>query len=138
MADHIAVACLIDGREAYNDNGEFGSGFRLLRAIKTSGLDNVALFMIRQYGGVNLGPKRFTIMTELAELALEKLEEARQRIPETSSKSTPSTPSSSRHSSGSSSPDNDARSTLDNSTTNPPPDEETPQEENPTNETEGN
>lgn len=82
MADHIAVACVVGDQEAYHDNGEFGAGFRLLKAIKNSGMNNVALFMIRQFGGINIGPKRFTIMVDLAELALEKLEDTRKRIPD--------------------------------------------------------
>lgn len=42
MADHIALAYLINDEDGYNDNGEFGSGFRLLCTIKSSGLNNVA------------------------------------------------------------------------------------------------
>lgn len=78
-ADHIAVACVVNGEEAHNDNGEFGSSIRLLRCIRDEAMDNVALFMTRQFGGVHLGPKRFNIMTNLAGLALEKLAEMRVR-----------------------------------------------------------
>lgn len=35
--------------------------------------------MIRQYGGVNLGPRQFKIIEDLAEIALEKLEEMKVR-----------------------------------------------------------
>lgn len=96
-ADHIAMACKVNGQEAFNDNGEFGSGVRILRAIQASGLDNVALYMTRQYGGVNLGPRRFKIMTDLAELALEKLDDMRNRRP--SPHSSPPSPATSPSSS---------------------------------------
>lgn len=108
-ADHIAVACIVNGEEAYNDNAEFGSGFRLLRSIKDANIDNVALFLTRQYGGVNLGPRRFNIMTNLAYLALEKVAESRSRLMEqpsspspihtTPTGSPPSTPQRENHSS---------------------------------------
>lgn len=71
-ADHIAVACSVNGEEAYQDNGEHGSAFRILRCIKQAELDNIAVFMLRHYGGTNLGPRRFTIMTELARAAIDK------------------------------------------------------------------
>lgn len=72
-ADHIAVAAIIQGEEAFNDDGEFGSGYRMLRTIKQSGYNNnIAVFMIRHFGGVNLGPRRFTIITDLVEAAIHK------------------------------------------------------------------
>lgn len=74
-ADHIAMAASIDGKEAYQDNGEFGSGFRMLKAIQLSPLNNVALFMIRQFGRIHLGPRRFVIINDLATIALQKAEE---------------------------------------------------------------
>lgn len=96
-ADHIAVACLIGGQGEYHDNGEFGAGFRMLKSIKQSGADNVAVFMIRYFGGVNLGPRRFTIMTDLVSAALDKV------INNTLSPETSPKQNRERHSSGSSS-----------------------------------
>lgn len=72
-ADHIAVAAMIKGEEAYHDNGEFGAGYRMLRSIKKRGDQNVAVFLIRYYGGVNLGPRRFKIIADLVDASLEKL-----------------------------------------------------------------
>lgn len=74
-ADHIAVASRIKGEEAFNDNGEFGSGYRILREIKQSGLDNIAIFLIWYFGGQHLGPRRFVIMKDLVAAALEKIQE---------------------------------------------------------------
>lgn len=72
-ADHIAVAAMIKGEEAFQDNSEFGSGFRMLRSIKQAKMENIAVFLIRYYGGSNLGPRRFTIITDLVNAALEKV-----------------------------------------------------------------
>lgn len=71
-ADHIAAAFSVQQEQDYQDNGEFGSGFRLLRCIKESGLSNLAVFLIRNYGGTNLGPRRFVIMTDMAKAAIQK------------------------------------------------------------------
>lgn len=78
-ADHIAVAAMVNREEAFNDNGEFGSGFRLMKAICQAQMDNIALFMVREFGGKHLGPRRFTIMTDLADIALEKIDEQRRK-----------------------------------------------------------
>lgn len=83
-ADHIAVASVVHGEEAFNDNGKFGSGYRMLRVLKQHGMDNIALFMTRQFGGVHLGPRRFKIITDLATIATEKMQETRSRRTERS------------------------------------------------------
>lgn len=72
-ADHIAAAFNAEGTEGYQDDSEFGSGFRLLYTIRDSRLLNVAVFVVRHYGGEHLGPQRFAVMKELAEEALYKL-----------------------------------------------------------------
>lgn len=72
-ADHIAAAFNAEGEEGYQDDSEFGSGYRILRSIQDIKLLNVSVFVIRYYGGENLGPQRFAIMKELAEEALYKL-----------------------------------------------------------------
>lgn len=71
-ADHISVACTINGEEAYHDDKEYGASHRMLRIIRQSPVDNIAIFMIRSHGGINLGPRRFTIIAELTKAALEK------------------------------------------------------------------
>lgn len=71
-ADHISVAYSAESQFRFHDNGEFGAGYRLLDTIKSAGLQNVTLFMIREHGGINLGPRRFTIMRETARETLEK------------------------------------------------------------------
>lgn len=92
-ADHIAVACSVKGETAYQDNGEHGSGFRILRCIKQASLDNVAIFIMRHYGGLNLGPRRFTIINELSRVATEYIKNLPNHSspPRSSRSSSPST-----------------------------------------------
>lgn len=80
-ADHISVATMVQGEEAYQDDKEHGVGYRMLKIMKQASVDNVALFMIRHYGGINLGPRRFTIIAELTRAALDKLTEIPRESP---------------------------------------------------------
>lgn len=58
---------------AFQDDGEFGAGLRLIRFLKENNYHDVVVCVVRHYGGVNLGPRRFQLMTELAKEALDKL-----------------------------------------------------------------
>lgn len=73
-ADHIAVASIIKGEEEFNDNGEFGSGYRILRCLKQKNAQDTVVFLIHYFGGRHLGPRRFNIMTDLVNAALEKID----------------------------------------------------------------
>ena len=46
----------------YQDDGEHGAGYRLLNALKAINIQNMAVFIVRRYGGVHLGPQRHKIM----------------------------------------------------------------------------
>lgn len=70
-ADHIMAGFLVEGKEGYQDDAEFSAGFRILNVIKDSRFSNIAVFVIREYGGFHLGPSRFTTIKELAEDALQ-------------------------------------------------------------------
>lgn len=72
-ADHIAAAFNVEREDGFQDDSEFGSGFRLLRVITDARLLNTAVFVVRYYGGENLGAQRFVVMKELAEEAIYKL-----------------------------------------------------------------
>lgn len=72
-ADHIVAAFATENEEGFQDNGKYGAGHRILKVIKDSKLYQVAIFVIREYGGQHLGPKRFDIMCDLASRALEAL-----------------------------------------------------------------
>lgn len=116
-ADHIAAAFSVNGEQDYQDNNEYGSGYRLLKIIRELAMDNIAIFIVRFHGGINLGPRRFALMMDLARAALLKLQDSIERQSH-SSHSRPSYPSTSDHSSDK---DDDAPSTVQ-------PDDENTQE----------
>lgn len=72
-ADQISVACQIDGQGEFHDNGEFGAGYRILRCITQANADNIAVFMVRYFGGTHLGPRRFTILHDMVTQAIDKV-----------------------------------------------------------------
>lgn len=72
-ADHIVAAFAVEDQEGYQDNGEFGAGYRVLNVIRDAKLFNVAVFVIREYDGQHLGPQRFDIIRDLSQKALEAL-----------------------------------------------------------------
>lgn len=72
-ADHIVAASSVQLSEDYQDDGEFGAGYRMLNVIRDHKLTNVAVFVVRHYGGEHVGHMRFSVMKEAASDALEKL-----------------------------------------------------------------
>lgn len=72
-ADHIVAAFAVGNEEGYQDNGEFGAGFRTLNVIREAKLLNVAVFIIREFSGNHLGPLRFDVMRRVAGKALQAL-----------------------------------------------------------------
>lgn len=68
--DHIMAGFSCDGKDGYQDDTEFSSGFRILNIIRESRFTNVAVFVIREYGGEHLGSARFNTIKELADEAL--------------------------------------------------------------------
>lgn len=72
-ADHIVAAANYQQEEMFQDDSEFGAGYRLLNIIRDFHLGNVAVFVIRHYGGEHVGPMRFAIMKDVAEEAIAKL-----------------------------------------------------------------
>ena len=49
----------------YRDDGEYGAGYRLLKVLQDAHLNNIAVFLIRHYGGQHLGPDRHRIMEKV-------------------------------------------------------------------------
>lgn len=83
-ATHISCAYRLPGantpiNQDYVDDGEIGCGRTILKAIKDQGLMNVAVFIMRYYGGIHLGPKRFEIFCSLANDAIKQLLQTRQK-----------------------------------------------------------
>ena len=53
-----------------HDDGEFGCGRSILAVLKEKKLSNACIYVVRYYGGVKLGSKRFAIIRKLAETAI--------------------------------------------------------------------
>lgn len=83
-ATHVSCAYRLPGantptNQDYVDDGEFGCGRTILKAIKDQQLMNVAVFVLRYYGGTHLGPQRFDIFRSLADQAINRLLKARKQ-----------------------------------------------------------
>ena len=50
----------------YSNDGEEGGGRRILDALKSAGVFNMCVFVVRYHEGPNIGVKRFEIITELS------------------------------------------------------------------------
>ena len=72
-ASHIPVAFASRNGEGYHDDGEHGSAYKMLKVIKTfhsPNQPNIAVFVVRIYSGVHIGPKRHTIIADVIQEAL--------------------------------------------------------------------
>lgn len=74
-ATHISCAFRLPGsdtyfKQDYIDDGEHGAGRTMLGVIKETALMNVVVFMIRFYGGTNLGPMRFEVFKKVTKSAI--------------------------------------------------------------------
>lgn len=58
---------------AFQDDNEHGAGLRMVCFLQENNYQDVALCIVRIYGGIHLGPRRFDIMKEHAKIALDKL-----------------------------------------------------------------
>ena len=77
-ARHIMCGYRIPGMETHYtedscDDGEFAGGQAILNQLQTKGYKNLAVFVVRQYGGTRLGKKRFDIIKQAAQYAVEQL-----------------------------------------------------------------
>ena len=77
QARHIICAFRVEDvlqcyAEDFCNDGENGAGRVLLELLREQGYKNCALFVVRQYGGVRLGQKRFDIIKQAGEYALQK------------------------------------------------------------------
>lgn len=83
-ATHISCAYRLPGantpiNQDYVDDGEIGCGRTILRCVREKGLMNVAVFIMRYYGGTHLGQQRFDIFRSLTEEAIRQLLQTRQK-----------------------------------------------------------
>ena len=75
MARHIVCSYWIPGEEDhynqnYCDDGEPGAGRMLLDFMKKSNLQCRVIFIARKYGGVKMGPSRFSCYIDAAEIVM--------------------------------------------------------------------
>lgn len=82
-ATHVACAYRLPGantpqNQDYVDDGEFGCGRAMLKVLKEEKYMNMAVFMVRFYGGKLLGVKRFEIFRNLTKSAITALIEKRK------------------------------------------------------------
>lgn len=61
-----------DQQYAIQDDGEHGAALKLLRLLQEKNYTDVVVCVTRIYGGYHLGPKRFEIILEKAQEALDK------------------------------------------------------------------
>ena len=59
--------------DGYNDDGEFGMGRTVRDYLQQLDARNVIIFVTRIYGGVHIGPKRFTIVKDLVKQVIETM-----------------------------------------------------------------
>ena len=71
--DHIMMAYSVKSHTGHHDNGEYGALIKLLNGITQRNLNGVALFVTREYGGIQLGQRRFLFIEKVAKEALNYL-----------------------------------------------------------------
>ena len=71
-ATHVVAAYNLKTNKGFQDDSEYGAGYRMLALLEQEHPPNYCIFIVRYYGGKHLGPKRFSIMTDTAQQALER------------------------------------------------------------------
>ena len=71
-SDHIVLAYAVKTYTGYHDNGEHGAGKRMLQLLLNRCQNNTVVFVMRRFGGIHLGQRRFMYMEKVAKDALNK------------------------------------------------------------------
>ena len=71
--DHIIAAYNLRTTSGYQDDGELGSGTRVLKFLKETRPLNIAVFVMRYKNGKNIGPTRFEIIDQVVQQAIARL-----------------------------------------------------------------
>ena len=72
-ATHIIGTYNLKAKSGFQDDGEYSAGFKLLKAIQENNSVNVAVFVIRNYGGFKLGPKRHELIKQVGLQAVSRI-----------------------------------------------------------------
>ena len=72
-AEHIPAAYQIKNGEGYQDDREFGASHKMLKTLQAHDVKNVAVFVVRFYGGEHLGPRRHEAIKQVVEEVIAKI-----------------------------------------------------------------
>ena len=84
-ATHVVMAYRLEGaigpyKQAYLDDGENGAGRAMLNIIKNAMMENVAIYIVRYYGGQNLGRRHFEVYENMTKDALRSLKSKLEKL----------------------------------------------------------
>ena len=73
QAAHIMAAFTIKNNiEGYQDDREFGAAVRILETINGTGTPNIAVYVVRDYDGTHIGPRRHVLIETVVKEAIAK------------------------------------------------------------------
>lgn len=72
-ADHVIMAFKVADHSGCQDNGEHRAAKKILKLLEEKREENLAVFVVREYGGRPLGPARFECILKSAQKALDIL-----------------------------------------------------------------
>lgn len=83
-ATHVSCAFHLPGantprNQDYIDDGEFGCGRTMLKVLREQQYMNMAVFMVRYYGGSHIGVARYEIFRDLTQKAIKALIDKRSQ-----------------------------------------------------------
>ena len=84
-ATHVVAAYKLQDaigpyKQAYIDDGEPGAGRAVLKELKSADCENVAVYVIRYFGGQNLGSRRFEVYADIAKDAIKRIKNKLERL----------------------------------------------------------
>lgn len=71
--DHILMAYKIDDHTGYQDDGEHSAGLNIHKRIMLNRGHNMAVFVVRNFGGIHIGAQRFDCINTVADNAIDAL-----------------------------------------------------------------
>ena len=74
-ADHVVAMYVNNQHIGYQDDMEYGAGHKLVKHVQEQfpNMKQIAVFMVRTFGGIKLGPDRYTHMKNTVTEALNRL-----------------------------------------------------------------
>ena len=72
-SDNVILAYVLKDHTGWSDDYEHGAGKKTLQLLLNRGQTYTAVFILRKFGGIHLGPRRFLYMQKVAKEALDKL-----------------------------------------------------------------